>query len=370
VARAYLGSMKKLFFLLLLAFAALHVSAQLYTPVKLGLKLPKLQNCTPVKDQANSSTCWSFASNSFLESEVKRLGHKEIDMSEMFVARYSYIRKIETHIRQKGKNFFTPGGQFHDVLWVMKNHGMVPQAAYPGITINGSFYDHSELDTAIKQYVDALLANNITALQEPHYRYIDSVLDKYLGIVPADFNYKNQSYTPQSFAAKVTGINADDYVEITSYTHHPFYTKYILEDKYNWTGDQYYNVPMPDFSAITDNALRNGFTVCWDGDVTENSFDFYGGLAWLDFKGSNFQAERQRTLLDGSTGIDHVMHITAPVKDNRGGKWYCVKNSWGSTGNQLGGFMFMSDAYFKIKTTAIIVHKDAIPAAIRKKMGL
>ncbi len=362
--------MKKMLVLLPLIFLFTTGSGQVYTPERLGLKLPVMQNCTSVKDQANSSTCWSFASNSFLESELKRLRHDIPDLSEMFVARYSYLRKIETHIRLKGGNFFTPGGQFHDVLWVMKNYGMMPQTAYPGTQNADGYYNHSELDTVIKQYVSYLLANNITNLQKEHYRYIDSVFDKHFGIVISNFTYKNRNYTPKSFLKAVLQINPDDYAEITSYTHHPFYTRYAMEDKYNWTGDLYYNVPIGDFSAITDNALRNGFTVCWDGDVTETGFDFYGGLARLNFTGKGFQAERQRTLQDSSTGIDHMMHITATTKDKKGGKWYCVKNSWGSTANKLSGFMFMSDAYFNIKTSAIIVHKDAIPAVIRKKMGL
>jgi bleomycin hydrolase len=362
--------MKKMLVLVPVIFLLTICSGQVYTPERLGLKLPAVQNCTSVKDQANSSTCWSFASNSFLESELKRLGHDVPDLSEMFVARYSYLRKIETHIRLKGGNFFTPGGQFHDVLWVMKNYGMMPQTAYPGVNGTEGHYNHSELDTVIKQYVAYLLTNNITSLQQIHYRYIDSVFDKHLGIVISNFTYKNRNYTPKSFLKAVLEINPDDYAEITSYTHHPFYTRYAMEDKYNWTGDLYYNVPIQHFSAITDNALRNGFTVCWDGDVTETGFDFYGGLAWLNFSGKNYQAERQRTLQDSTTGIDHMMHITAFTKDKKGGKWYCVKNSWGNTSNSLGGFMFMSEAYFRIKTSAIIVHKDAVPAVIRRKMGL
>jgi bleomycin hydrolase len=144
----------------------------------------------------------------------------------------------------------------------------------------------------------------------------------------------------------------------------------VVEDKYNWTGDLYYNVPVSDFIAITQRALQKGFTVCWDGDVTEESFSFDKGLAWLPYKGRNWQQERQRTLADSTSTIDHMMHITGMVKDKNGKNWYCVKNSWGNYGNPLGGYMFMSEAYFNIKTTAIVVHKDALPATIRKNMGL
>jgi bleomycin hydrolase len=344
--------------------------AQPYAYKKLGLQLPGTANCTSVKDQALSSTCWSFASSSFLESELKRRGNNVADLSEMFVARCSYLRKIDTHIRLKGQNFFTPGGQFHDVLWVLKHHGMVPQEAYPGLTGSGGYYDHSALDTAIKEYVSYLLANNVTQLQQPHYRYIDSVFNKYFGELPVSFVYGNKKHTAKSFAQEVLTINPDDYVEITSYTHHPFFTTYVLEDKYNWTGDRYYNVPVQNFIAITNHALRTGYTVCWDGDVTENTFDYGNGMAWLSYAVTNYQAERQQTMLNGTSAIDHMMHITATVKDKKGSVWYCVKNSWGNTSNPLGGFMFMSSEYFAIKTTAIIVHKNAVPPAIRKKMGI
>jgi bleomycin hydrolase len=188
--------------------------------------------------------------------------------------------------------------------------------------------------------------------------------------VPQSFTYNNKNYTPQSFLKEAMGINLNDYVEITSYSNHPFFTKYILEDKYNWTGDEYYNVPIKDFSAITDNALKNGYTISWDGDAEEATFEYGKGLAYLPFTGKDFQKERQRTVEDSSTQITHMMHIVGSVKDKTGAKWYCVKNSWGDYSNELEGYMFMSDAYFKIKTGAIIVNKKAIPADICKKMRL
>lgn len=325
--------------------------------------------CTPVKDQALSGTCWSFASLSFIESETKRKGLGDFDLSEMFVARYSYIRKVETHLKQQGKNYFTPGGQFHDVVWVLKNYGIMPDYVYSGLKNDDIYHNHGELDTTIKYYVADLVAKGVTTLQKQHYQYLDSLLNDRLGIVISNFTYKNRNFTPKAFAKAMLEFYPDDYVEITSYTHHPFYTRYVVEDKYNWTGDLYYNVPVQDFIAITRHALQNGFTVCWDGDVTEKGFDFDKGMAWLGYKGKDWQAERQRTLLDSTSTIDHLMHITSMVKDNKGQNWYCVKNSWGK-GNPAGGYMFMNEAYFNIKTTAIVVHKDAIPVAIRKKMGI
>jgi bleomycin hydrolase len=363
--------MKQLILLIGGFWGSFQAMAQPPSPAQLGLKLPPQTLCTEVKDQAVSATCWSFASNSFLESELKRLGRGHLDLSEMFVARYSYLRKIETHLRLKGGNFFTPGGQYHDVMWVLKNHGIMPESAYPGLENGNSYHHHAELDTAIKYYVATLLAKGVTQLQKQHYQYLDSVFNRHLGIVLDNFTFQNRNFTPRSFAkAILEDINPDDYIEITSYTHHPFYTRYVVEDKYNWTGDLYYNVPVQDFIAITQRALQKGFTVCWDGDVTETTFDFDKGLAWLPYKGRNWQQERQRTLEDSTSTIDHMMHITGMVKDKQGKNWYCVKNSWGSYGNPLGGYLFMSEAYFNIKTTAIVVHKDALPAATRKNMGL
>lgn len=362
--------MKQLILLISGFSFAIGVVAQPNNIAQLGLKLPPPTLCTGVKDQANSSTCWSFASNSFIESELQRLGRGPFDLSEMFVARYSYLRKIETHLRLKGGNFFTPGGQYHDVMWVLKNHGMVPESAYPGLKNGKIYHDHADLDTVIKHYVAELLARQVTQLQKAEYRYLDSVFDRYLGIVPDNFTYQNRNFTPRSFAKAMLDINPDDYIEITSYTHHPFYTRYVVEDKYNWSGDLYYNVPVSDFITITQRALQKGYTVCWDGDVTESSFEFDKGLAWLPYKGRNWQQERQRTLQDSTSTIDHLMHITAMVKDKKGNNWYCVKNSWGNYSNPLGGYLFMSEAYFNIKTTAIIVHKTALPATIRKNIGL
>lgn len=344
--------------------------AQTLTRKELGLIPPSTANCTPVKDQYMSATCWSFASNSLLESELIKKGKKDIDLSEMFVARYSMVRKIHRHLKLKGQNFFTPGGQFHDMIWVMKNHGMVPESAYPGkpqLQIN---HDHGELDTIFSRFVKKLVNDGITELNPQHDRFVDSVLDLYLGQVPAQFSYNGSIYTPHSFSERVLEFDPADYIEITSYTQHRFYEPYVLEDKYNWTGDEYYNVPMADFSAITDHALANGFTVGWDGDAEDPFFDYYAGIAYLPEAITDFQAYRQTAYDDQSTLLNHMMHITGMVKDKTGKKWYYIKNSWGNSSNGIGGFLFMREDYFKVRTVAIIVNKQAIPAAIRQKLGI
>jgi bleomycin hydrolase len=336
----------------------------------LGLTAPKIVNCTSVKDQYMSSTCWSFSSNSFLESELMKMGRGKFDLSEMFVARYSMLRKIRRHLLLKGQNFFTPGGQFHDVMWVIKNYGIVPESVYSG-KVHGEFnHNHSEMDTIITRYVKDMLSSGVIIMNAAQQHFVDSVLDYYLGRVPKQFIYKGRAYTPQGFLKQVLKFSPDDYVEITSYTHHPFYKPFILEDKYNWTGDAYFNVTIEDFSRITDSALKNGYTVGWDGDADDPYFDFHEGLAYMPDTIKNFQIARQNAFEDHSTLLDHMMHIVSAVKDANGQKWYYIKNSWGDYSNSSGGFLFMRDDYLKIRTVAIIVNKEAIPAEIIKKLAL
>ncbi|HSU29436.1 MAG TPA: C1 family peptidase [Chitinophagaceae bacterium] len=344
--------------------------AQTLSVEELQLKPPSNIHCTTVKDQHMSSTCWSFASNSLLESDLLKKGLKDVDLSEMFVARYSYLRKIKRHLQLKGGNFFTPGGQFHDVIWVARNYGMVPESAYPGLTDGNSSHNHAKLDTVIKHFVDDLLAKGMNDLDEEGRHFADSVFDHYLGPVPDHFIYQGKEYTAQTYLREVLSFNPDDYIEITSYTHHPFYKKFVLEDKYNWTNDEYYNVPLEDFSAIADLALKNGFSVGWDGDANDPGFAFYDGLAYLDGDGKTTAVQRQQAFEDHSTALDHMMHIVGVAKDKNGHKWYYVKNSWGQYSNELDGFLYMREDYFRIRTVAIIVNKNALSTATRQKLGL
>lgn len=359
--------MKKTAFILLIAFTG-KLFAQNVLPDVSEIKVIHSILCTPVKDQYLSSTCWSFAGNSFIESEILRKKGIKIDLSEMFIARYSYINKVYRYLSQNGKIFFTPGGQFHDEIKVIKQYGMMPEAAYSG-KVNGELnHNHTRLDTIMKYYVADLLAKHATTLSPSDLTFINATLDTYLGKVPSTFIYNGKMYTPKTFANAIEFV-PDDYIEITSYTHHPFYQKFILEDKYNWTRDSYYNVPLDDFMQITNTAINNNYSICWDGDATDNGFRFDNGVAWLTYPVTNFQMERQRTYEDKSTELDHMMHVTGIAKDKNNVTWYQVKNSWGTTTN-LAGYLFMREDYFKIKTIAIIVNKNAIPPAIRKKMNI
>lgn len=344
--------------------------AQAITPRSLGLVAPSLYRVTPVKDQYMSSTCWSFSSCSLLESELIRRGKGVQDLSEMFVARYSMIRKINRHLQLKGKNFFTPGGQFHDVIWVMKQYGMVPEEVYAGKGRGERNHDHNEMDTLLSHFVQQCIDAGVTELASGQQHFIDSVLDHYYGTVPEKFIYKGKEYTPVSYLENFLQIDPADFIEITSYTHHPFYAAFVLEDKYNWTGDSYYNVPADVFTAITDNALKLGYTAGWDGDADDEGFDYYNGLAFLPDTSHHIQQDRQAAFENQSTLLNHMMHIVAAVRDARGHKWYYIKNSWGSSTNGQGGYLYMNASYFIMRTVAVIVNKRAIPETIRKKLHI
>jgi bleomycin hydrolase len=339
------------------------------SPSAMGILPLHVSGCTPVKDQYMSSTCWSFASNSFIESEILRMGKKETDLSEMYTARWVYIQKIRTHLRVKGQNYFTPGGQFHDVQWVLKNYGMVPENVYNGKPAGESRHDHSLLDTVMNRYVSQMVADGKNEPTPADWEYINHLLDDHLGKLPSSFRYDNKMVNPQAFLKEELAINPDDYLEITSYTHHPWYVPFVLENKYNWNSARYMNVPLSDFIRITEEALDKGYTVLWNGDVKEPGFHFWDALALLPVSPEDLVAERQRTFADSSSYLDHMMHIVGKTTDSKKQRWYYVKNSWGKA-NSEGGYLYMSSDYFAIKTAAIVVHKNAIPADIRKKMRL
>lgn len=358
--------MKKIVFII--AFSPAFILNAQQTPEKLGIKLVSYIKCSPVQDQYMSSTCWSFAGNSFLESELLLKTGQQINLSEMFVARYSYINKMHQYLAQKGKTFFTPGGQFHDIMKVIKQYGIVPEAVYTGKPNGASNHNQARLDTLMSHFAQSLLKQGKPKPTTEDLAFMNKILDQWLGKVPETFLYKNKSYTPLTFTSNVLQFNAGDYIELTSYTHHPFYKYFVLEDKYNWTKDNYYNIPLADLMQITDSALANGYTVCWDGDVTETGFQYETGIAKLNYTVTDFVQERQQTYEDKSSTIDHMMQITGTATDNSNRKWYYTKNSWGDYSNKLGGYLYMQEDYFKIKTIAIIVNKNAIPPALRKKM--
>jgi bleomycin hydrolase len=372
-----------------------------FTPVK---EIP----CTPVKDQYRSGTCWSFSGLGFLEAEMLRLGKPIVDLSEMFVVYHSYSDKAMKYVRLHGSLEFGAGGAFHDVTNVIKQYGIVPEEVYTGLNYGEEKHVHAELDRVLLENVKAVVdnpnKNPNKKLTTAWHDGLNSTLDTYLGTLPEKFNYQGKEYTPQSFAHDFVGLNMDDYVEITSYTHHPFYSKFIIEVPDNWAWDEVYNVPVNELEEIIDNSINTGFTVAWAADVSEKGFSTsQKGVAVIpvvdkanmtdaEINKWEKQTERERNeelyklskpgpekvitqelrqidFDNFQTTDDHGMLIVGTAQDQVGNQYYKVKNSWGDY-NDYDGYFYASKPYVKYKTMSIMVHKDAIPKNIRKKLNL
>ncbi len=342
---------------------------------------------TPVKAQQRTGTCWCFATTSFVETEIIREGGPVLNLSEMFTVRHAYEQKGDLYVRYHGLANFGPGGQAHDVTNMIRAYGFVPEEVYPGKDYGDTIHNHGELNRVLNAYVEAVVKNRkLTTAWERGYA---AVLDAYLGENPKTFTWEGREYTPESFRDHFH-FNPDDYIELTSYTHHPFYTRFGLEVPDNWSHDLYYNLPVDEFMEVINYALDHGYSVAWDGDVSEKGFSHKNGLAIVPAKpwesmskaeaDSAFrhpvkelqvtQAMRQKTFDDYETTDDHLMHLVGTAKDADGTVYYLTKNSWGTKSNKYGGYLFMSEPYVRLKTLAIMVHKDAVPKEIRKKLGI
>jgi len=344
---------------------------------------------TSVKNQYRSGTCWAFATLSFLESEILRIKGEEYDLSEMFIVKHTYPVKAVNYVRYHGNTVFGAGGQAHDATDVIREYGIVPEIAYDGMEIDEDKHNHGEMDAVLKAIVEAVSKNRGGKVTPVWLEAFEAVLEAYLGEEPKSFEYKAKTYTPKDFQIKV-GINPDDYVEITSFIHHPFYSQFRLEIPDNWTHDDYYNVPVDDLLEVMKNALENGYSIAWDGDVSEKNFSFKNGVAIIPAKEYSDKSDeekssiykkpesekditeemRQETFDNFQTTDDHLMHIVALVKDQNGTYYFKTKNSWSEEANEYGGYIYISEAYVRLKTIAIMVHKDAIPKSIAKKFSL
>ena len=358
---------------------------------------------TPVKDQNRSSTCWAFSTLGFLESEVLRMKGQVVDFSEMYVVSKTMMDRANYCVRMYNEPHFAPGGSAYDVIYCMDHYGLVPQEAMPGIRYGWTAGDtlpvHNELDRVAGGYVKGL--SGLKRLSPVWREGLQAIYDTYLGPCPEEFELNGKKYTPKSFVESL-GLSADDYVSITSYTHHPFYERFALEVPDNWRMDQMYNVPLEDMMRIIDNALANGYTLAWAADVSEVGFTRKGiGVVPDDDKGADItgsdmakwvglsadkkkeeltkkplpeksitQQMRQDAFDNWETTDDHGMQIFGTAKDQNGKRYYMVKNSWGAIRSDYKGVWYVSEAFMQYKTNDILVHKNAIPKDIRKKLNI
>lgn len=346
---------------------------------------------TPVQNQNQTSTCWSFSSLSFFESEMIRLGKgKDFNLSEMFVVRKVYPLKADNFVRMHGKTNFGEGGGFPDVIHVLKNYGMMPEENYTGKKDLSAPHNHKLLETTLKNILQPAALDETQKLDFNFlHNTVNAVCDEFLGKVPESFTYKGKTYTPKTYA-EATGLIADDYVFLTSFTHHHPYSNFVLEIPDNWNWQTTYNLPLAEFQEVMQSAINNGFTFAWGADVSERTFLRADGLAIIPEKPISQMTEEERKSLSTKpvkqltitpelrqlafdnydTQDDHGMHVVGIVKDQNGTTYYIVKNSWGKDSNQCDGYFYASESYVLYKTTSIMIHKKAIPASIAQKLGI
>jgi len=329
-----------------------------------GYKIVKLIDSTPIKDQQATGTCWSFATTSFIETEAIRLGKKPVVLSPMFFVRPTYIDKAENYIRRNGASAFSEGDLTFSVLKAYQEFGAIPERVYSGKNDSDNKHDHAAMNKALLEKVTFYTHSHGDLTPELYRKDIDAILTQTLGKAPDTFVYEGTPYTPRSFAKEKIGIHPDEYVEITSYTHHPFYSKFALEIESNWNNNPYLNLPLDDFSTVIDHALMNNYSVCWDGDIYEGYKD---GFAVLDGSKTITQMIRQTAFDNRTTEDIHNMHLIGIAKDEKDHTFYIVKNS--TDNNDCGGYLYMSKDYLLLKTISILVNKNALPRTIRKKVG-
>ena len=323
--------------------------------------------CSDIKNQARTGTCWSFATSSFIESELLRKGKGEIDLSEMYVVRNIYNDKARNYVLRQGKANFSQGSLSHDLMRIIDKNGIVPESAYNGLLKGQKKYDHSEMEAGLKGFLDGITKEK--KLSKTWKIAFESILDAYMGDYDNTFKYNGKEYTPNSFADYLD-IDSEDYVSYSSFTHHPFGKAFILEIPDNYSNGSFMNIPIDELIALIDKAVEQGYTVAWDGDVSEKSFDAKKGIAVLaaDPKREDLfenpgkelevtQEARQESFENYTTTDDHLMHIVGKAKDKKGTEYYIVKNSWGEI-SPYKGYLYMSKAYAAMKTVAIMVHQD------------
>lgn len=392
--------MKKLNLFVVALFISMMIAAQT-TPGAYTFEVVKENPITPIKDQASTSTCWSFSGVSFLESELLRMGKGTHDLSEMYIVRRNYEDKAQKYARAHGHLNFAPGGSFADVIETLDTYGVIPEDAYRGLNYGSERHNHGEMDKVLSGYMKGIIGSN--SLSPVWYKGFSGILDSYLGEIPQNFTYNGKQYTPQSFA-NFLGLKQDNYVSLTSFTHHPFYSAFAIEVPDNWRWANSYNLPIDEMMEAIDHALMNGYTVAWASDVSESGFSRQGiaivpdenaaenagtdQARWLGLS----ERERRSTISSKvgqeilkekaitqemrqlgydnyQTTDDHGMHIYGIAKDQNGNKYYMVKNSWGKTG-PYEGFWYASEAFVRYKTLSVVVNKASLPKKIAGKLKL
>jgi len=349
--------------------------------------------CTSVKNQNKSLTCWSFAVISMIESDLIKEGKGEYDLSEMYIVHQAYIDKAERYVRMHGTINFSGGGALNDPIDVIRKYGIIPTKVYNGLKDGNLIINHLAMDAALKDNISIKIKNKI--LSASWKENFIGVLDSYMGNIPLKFTYDNSEYTPLTFASML-GINPDNYILFTSYTHHPYYQKFILEVPDNWSWGKSYNLPLSEFQEIIDKSLENGFSVAIACDLTEKGFLWKEGIALaldhskkrkdsINNNGTLISNDSLKNPLDEvavtpkirqeafdnyETTDDHDFNIVGIVKDQNGKKFYVAKNSWGAEGTKYGGFIYISENYLLYKALNVLINKKALPSKILEKTGL
>ncbi len=394
--------MKKFLILTALFISGTSLFAQVKNDEGFQFTVVKENPITSTKNQNRSGTCWAFSSLGFFEAELLRMGKGEWDFSEMYLAHKTYEDRAKAAVRMHGDVSFSQGGSFYDCVYCMKHYGMIPQSAMPepGTLYGDSLPNFGEFFNMLEPLVAAVAKGEQKKLSPVWFKPINATLDAYLGEVPTEFTYKGKTYTPQSYMAS-TGINVDDYVSLTSFTHHPFYEQFIIEVQDNWRWGTSYNLPLDEFMQVMESAVKNGYTFAWGADVSENGFSREGIAVCPDLQklketsGSDYehwfgpsatvtrasyttrplpektvtQEMRQEAYDNWETTDDHGMLIYGIAKDQNGKEYFMVKNSWG-TDYKYKGVWYASKAFVAYKTMNILIHKNAIPKDIAKKLGI
>ena len=358
---------------------------------------------TPVKNQYRSGTCWTFASASFIESELLRMGKGEYDISEMFFVRCGYHDHAQEYVRFHGKINFSSGAEGWDVMNVVRNYGLVPVNIYPGLEYGEEKHVHGEMDEVLNDYVDGVIESKNKKLSTVWLKGFDGILDAYLGEYPSSFEVDEKAFTPESFRDQL-GFNPDNFVALTSFTNHPYFSKYTFESPDNWSYGTVYNIPFDELIGVIEQALKNDYSVAWAADVSEKGFQYKKGIAvvpeekienldgleqakWDEMSDREKQQAiysfehyipemeitpeiRQEAFDNYETTDDHLMQIIGYAVDMNKNFYFKVKNSWGTEGSRFDGYFYASKAYVRYKTMTIMLHKDILKKEVKEKLGI